>query len=128
MSKVRATVWNPQDVSKAAGIELLVDTGSTYTVLPTNMLSNLGIKSVRKVNLRLANGNVLEKPLDGVGIEVSGVRATATPVVFGEEDVYLLGSVTMEQLGLTPDPIQKRLKPAEALLMVALTKFNLKRF
>ncbi|MEM4175943.1 MAG: aspartyl protease family protein [Nitrososphaeria archaeon] len=128
MSKVRATVWNPQDVSKAAGIELLVDTGSTYTVLPTNMLSNLGIKSVRKVNLRLANERVLEKPLGEMGIEVSGVRATATPVVFGEEDVYLLGSVTMEQLGLTPDPIQKRLKPAEALLMVALTKFNLKRF
>ncbi|MFH8093111.1 MAG: aspartyl protease family protein [Candidatus Aenigmatarchaeota archaeon] len=128
MFKVRATVWNPQDVSKAAGIELLVDTGSTYTVLPTNMLSNLGIKSVRKVNLRLANERVLEKPLGEMGIEVSGVRATATPVVFGEEDVYLLGSVTMEQLGLTPDPIQKRLKPAEALLMVALTKFNLKRF
>ncbi|MEM2180556.1 MAG: aspartyl protease family protein [Nitrososphaeria archaeon] len=128
MSKVRATVWNPQDVSKAAGIELLVDTGSTYTVLPTNMLSNLGIKSVRKVNLRLANERVLEKPLGEMGIEVSGVRATATPVVFGEEDVYLLGSVTMEQLGLAPDPIPERLKPAEALLMVALTKFNLKRF
>ncbi|MEM2991474.1 MAG: Retroviral aspartyl protease, partial [Halobacteria archaeon] len=42
-------------------------------------------------------------------------------VVFGEENVYLLGSVTMEQLGLAPDPIEKRLKPVEALLM------NLKR-
>lgn len=78
---------------------------------------NLEQRGVRKVNLRLADGRVLEKLLGEVGIEVSGVKATATPIVFGEEDVYLLGSVTMEQLELAPDPIQKRLNPVEALLM-----------
>jgi len=37
--------------------------------------------------------------------------------VFGNEGIFLLGSVTMEQLGLVPDPVSKRLKPTEALLM-----------
>jgi len=46
-----------------------------------------------------------------------GRYASATPVVFGEEGFYLLGSVTMEELGLAPDPVEKRLKPTEALLM-----------
>lgn len=48
---------------------------------------------------------------------MEGLSASATPVVFGDEGVYLLGSVTMEQMGLTPDPVQKRLRPTEALLM-----------
>ncbi len=52
------------------------------------------------------------------GIEVEGFTASATPVIFGDEGVYLLGSVTLKQLGLAPDPIEKRLKPTEALLMV----------
>ncbi|WP_243675460.1 hypothetical protein [Vulcanisaeta distributa] len=53
-----------------------------------------------------------------MGIEIDGFTASATPAIFGDEGIYLLGSVTMEQLGLTPDPpIEKRLKPTEALLM-----------
>jgi len=31
--------------------------------------------------------------------------------------VFLLGSVTMEQLALAPDPVEKKLKPVEVLLM-----------
>ncbi len=41
-----------------------------------------------------------------MGVEVEGHIASATPVVFGEE-AYILGAVTMEQLGLAPDPISK---------------------
>ena len=72
---------------------------------------------MRRVRLRLADGRVVEKPVGEVGVEVEGYRATATPVVFGDEGVYLLGAVTVEQLGLAPDPVEKRLKPVEALLM-----------
>ncbi|MGB9622883.1 MAG: aspartyl protease family protein, partial [Candidatus Bathyarchaeia archaeon] len=61
MFRVQAMIWNPQDISKNARVEVSVDTGSTYTVLPSSILYSLGIKSVRTVNLRLADGRVLEK-------------------------------------------------------------------
>ncbi len=110
-------MWNPRDPRRSAEVELLVDTGATYTVLPASLLEKLGVKPLRRVRLRLADGRVVEKPLGEIGIETEGYRASATPVVFGDEGIYLLGAVTMEQLGLAPDPIEKRLKPVEALLM-----------
>ncbi len=118
--KVRAVVWNVQDFSRKVDVDLLVDTGSTYTVIPRSILEQLGAVSIRTVKLRLADNRVIEKPLGEVGIEIDGFKATATPVIFGEEDVFLLGSVTMEQLGLAPDPVERRLKPVEALLMKAV--------
>ena len=115
--KVRARVWNPFDDSKEAVVDLVVDTGATYTVLPSGLLKGLGIKPTRSVKLRLADKRVLERPLGEVGVEIEGYTASATPVVFGEEGVFLLGSVTMEQLALAPDPVEKKLKPVEVLPM-----------
>jgi len=115
--KVNAWVWSPLTPEKKVLLELLVDTGATYTVLPESLLKSLGVKPYRVARLRLADNRIVEKSLGEIGIEVEGYRASATPVVFGKEEVYLLGSVTMEQLGLAPDPIAKRLNPVEALLM-----------
>jgi hypothetical protein len=42
----------------------------------------------------------------------------AAPVVFGDEDVFLLGATTLEALGLILDPIRRQLKPLPMLLMV----------
>ncbi|MBO3799164.1 MAG: hypothetical protein QXU11_03910 [Thermoproteota archaeon] len=52
-----------------------------------------------------------------VGIEIEGYRLSSTPVIFGDEDVYLPGSVVMEGLSLAPDVVKKKLVPVEALLM-----------
>ncbi len=116
---VKAVVWNPWDRTKRAEVELLVDTGATYSVLPSSLLKRLDIEPIRRVRLRLADGRTTEKPLGEIGIEIENIFVSATPVVFGEEGIYLLGSVTMEQLGVAPDPVERRLKPIEALLMVA---------
>ncbi|GAB6944385.1 aspartyl protease family protein [Vulcanisaeta sp. JCM 14467] len=115
---VRAVIWNVAEPAKSITVDLLVDTGSTYTVIPGRVLEELGVKPIRAVRLRLADGRVVERALGEVGIEVEGFRASATPVVFGDEGIYLLGSVTLEQLGLAPDPVERRLKPTEVLLMV----------
>ena len=118
--KVRARIWNPLDPSRSRDVELLVDTGATYTLIPRDVLEALNIRVLRRARLRLADNRVnrvIERPVGEVGIEIEGYRASATPVVFGYPGVYVLGSVTMEQLGLAPDPITKRLRPVEALLM-----------
>ena len=115
---VRAVIWNVAEPTRSITVDLLVDTGSTYTVIPGRVLEELGVRPIRAVRLKLADGRVVERALGEVGIEVEGFRASATPVVFGDEGIYLLGSVTLEQLGLAPDPVERRLKPTEALLMV----------
>ena len=124
MFRVKARVWNPADSAKQSTVEFLVDSGSTYSVMPSNILNRLTITPIRTVKLRLADNRLIEKPLGEIGIELEGYRVSATPVVFGEEGIYLLGSVTMEQLGLAPDPIEKKLKPVEALLMNLQPNFH----
>ncbi|PVU72101.1 Retroviral aspartyl protease [Vulcanisaeta sp. SCGC AB-777_J10] len=114
---VKAIIWNPTNPINRIEVELIVDTSITYTVISTSTLNKLGINPTRTVKARLADNRVIEKPMGEVGIEVEGYRASATPVIFGDEGINLLGSVTLEQLGLAPDPVSKRLKPTEALLM-----------
>jgi len=115
--KINAKVWKPFDRPKEAEVELIVDSGSTYTVLPESLLKGINVKPTRMIRLRLADSKVVEKALGEVGIAINEYVASATPVVFGDEDVCLLGAVTMEQLSLAPDPVKKILVPVEALLM-----------
>lgn len=70
---VRARVWNPSRPGEAVDVELIVDTGATYTVLPADILGRLGVAPIRTARLRLADGGVVEKPIGEVGIEVEGV-------------------------------------------------------
>ena len=114
---VKVTVWNPRKPEIKVNLELSVDSGATYTVIPSSILKLLEIEPIRSIKLRLADNRIIEKPLGEIGIEIEGYKANATPVVFGDEGIYLLGSVTMEQLGLMPDPVHRKLKPTEALLM-----------
>jgi len=86
-------------------------------VIPESILKGLEVSPLRRVKLRLAGDRVVERDVGEVGVEVEGYMASATPAVFGEGDTCLLGAVTMGQLGLAPDPVTKRLKPVEALLM-----------
>jgi predicted aspartyl protease len=112
---VQAIVWNPHNPEKRLILGLIVDTGATYTTLPASMLEKLGVMPIRVIRVRLADNRVVERLVGEIGIEIEGYRASATPVIFGNEGVYLLGAVTMEQLGLAPDPVEKRLKPFAAV-------------
>jgi len=114
---VKAIIWNPMNPVNKVEVELIVDTGATYTVISTSILNKLGINPTRTVQVMLADNRVIEKSMGEVGIEIEGYRASATPVIFGDEGINLLGSVTMEQLGLAPDPVSKRLRPTVVLLM-----------
>jgi len=114
--KVRAKVWNVENPALSREVELLADTGAIYTVLPSSLLRELGIKPIGKRRFRLANNQVIERDVGIAGIEVKGIM-THTIVVFGDENVYLLGVVTLEELGLEVDPAKGELRPMELLLM-----------
>ncbi|MDW8044907.1 MAG: retroviral-like aspartic protease family protein [Nitrososphaerota archaeon] len=114
--KVKARVWNVENPGNVREVTLLADTGAIYTVLPESLLKSLGIRSMGRRRFRLANNQVLEKEIGIIGIEVNDIKAHSI-AVFGDENVYLLGIVTLEELGLEVDPIKGELKPLELLLM-----------
>ncbi len=114
--RVKAKIWNverPEDVKEAI---MLVDTGAIYTMLPKSVFHELGVKPIGKRRFRLANNVVIEREVGILGIEVQGIK-THTIAIFGDEGVQLLGTVTLEELGLEVDPVRGELKPLELLLM-----------
>ena len=112
---VSATVGNPDSAARET-VDALVDTGATFSVMPASRLRRLGIEPTRTRRLRFANGQVEERQTGMAFFEVGGMDGEAR-VVFGPEDLYLLGATTLEDLSFVVDPINKRLIIADELLM-----------
>ena len=98
-------------------LEALVDTGATFTTIPSPILERLDIEVQRRVRLRLANGDVVEWALGEVRAEMDGEKSTIL-CIFGLPDTPpLIGAHTLEAFLLMVDPTEERLVPREALLM-----------
>ena len=97
-------------------VEALVDTGSTYTVLPRSLLQELRFPVDRRAQFVLADGTELERDLGRAWVRFEG-REEFTLVMFG--DHALLGAVTLEEFLLAPDPSSRQLLPVRGLMMRA---------
>lgn len=96
-------------------VEAVVDTGSTFTAAPADLLEGLGIQRARRQRFRLANGQVIENDVGDARVRVEGLEGI-TPVIFNEPgEPVLLGAVTLEALLLGVDPVAQRLVPVEGL-------------
>lgn len=105
------------DGSRYEEIQALVDTGSSYTVVPTSLLSRLGVSRAEKRPFRLADDRIVEKDIGYTQVRIDA-RSVVTIVVFGDERPEpLLGAYALEGLGLAVDPLGKRLIPVPGLLM-----------
>jgi clan AA aspartic protease len=94
-------------------IDLLVDTGATYTVLPRELLAELGVEAHYHGEFVLADGSMVERDVGRVWMRFEN-RLEYTFVVFGED--LLLGAVTLEELNRAVDPVQQRLVPVMPLM------------
>ncbi len=97
-------------------LDLLVDTGATYTVLPWALLEELGVEPHHRGEFGLADGSRVELEVGRVWLRFED-RLEYTLVVFGE--VALLGAVTLEELNRVVDPVGQRLVPVIGLMMRA---------
>jgi len=96
---VRATLSHPDRRETQVTLDLVVDTGATWSLIPPEAARSLGV-------------------------EPSGTRPVRTAgepvpcrIVFGEPgDAALVGLTVLEQLGLAVDPVQRRLVPTDFLL------------
>ena len=90
-------------------IEALVDTGASYTLLPTPLLEELGITPHAERTLRLADGRKVQMGYAWTWMRING-QQDISPVVFGNDDATpLLGAMTLELFALGIDPVQGRL-------------------
>ena len=95
-------------------LQLEVDTGSTYTALPREMLQALGVPINRSEQSRLADGSRQPVEIGQTTINLAG-KQFITTVIFAEEgEPSLLGVITLEDALLAVDPVNNRLIPVEA--------------
>ena len=84
--------------SRFEGVDTLVDTGATFTVVPAAVLQRLGVVSEEKVQLELANGRLIERDMGETKVRLGG-KTLVTAVVFGDADTLaLLGVYTRKRL------------------------------
>ena len=101
-------------------VSALVDTGSTYTVVPRSLLERLGVERHERAKFRLADGRTMEEDVGRTWLRIDG-RAEITLVVFGNEGTTpLLGAYALEGFRLAADRVGRRLVPVEGLLMHAI--------
>ncbi len=110
-------IANPAKPSRRESIEMLVDSGAIYSVVPASILRKLRVRPLRrKEEFRLADGTKIERR-KGIALFRYGEKEGGADVIFGEPgDSVLLGALTLEALGLALDPLRRELRPLPMIL------------
>ena len=117
--RVRVRVFGLQNPEKTKEVEVVVDTGATYPVVPRALAEELGLRVVETRIFTLANGVEVSRSLAWAGLSFDG-RSSPSLVVVGEAgDVPILGAFALEGLGLEVDPVAKIVRPAHQFLLTS---------
>ena len=101
-------------------VQLLVDTGAFYSIIPRTILADLGIAPSFRSRLRLADGSIIERDGGDVYVHYPGRRVMPTSIVFGEpSDEPVLGVHTLEGLGLQIDPRSGTIREMDTVPLIA---------
>ena len=96
-------------------LDMIVDTGSTYTAVPGALLQRLGVPVQRSMPSQTADGRIVPVDIGQTIVRLEGIEFY-TPVIFaGADEPNLLGVVTLEEAGLAVDPVNDRLIPTHLL-------------
>lgn len=111
---VKTAIQNPTQQGPARDVELLVDTGALFSMVPAAVLQSLGISPTEKMDFETANGQVMYRDLGYAWFRIDG-RQALSPVIFGgDQDAAVLGVVTLETLRMEVDPVRKEIRPIRA--------------
>jgi predicted aspartyl protease len=107
--RVNVIARNPKQEDLATvPIEVLVDTGSELTWLPSDALTQIGITPRRKRSFRTATNQLVTRDV-GYAILATDGFETTDEVVFAEPgDMILLGVRTIQGFGVAVDNIAHR--------------------
>ena len=101
---------------KEESLRLLVDSGATYSLLPTPIWETIELEPTREQTFTLVDGTTMERRISECYLTLPQGEAH-TPVILGEPgDQALLGAVTLEILGLLFNPFNRTLQPMRMML------------
>lgn len=66
---MEVSVINPERPKKTKECEFLVDSGTVYSVVPKNVLKNLGINPTSSEEFIPANGEIIKGPIGNAYLE-----------------------------------------------------------
>ena len=96
-------------------VDALVDTGSTYSMLPSSLLRSLGVSPFDRQSFILANGQRVYRDLGEVVVRIDG-RVRPTYAIFANEGAHpILGVFTLEAFSVGVDTVNRRLIPIPAI-------------
>ena len=115
MGKLMVTIGvGDQQGRRFEDLDVIVDTGSTFTAVPRTLLEKLGVPVRRTAQSRLADGRTVPVDIGWTVVRVED-QTFATQVTFAEEnEPSLLGVVTLEDALLAVDTVGQRLVPVAA--------------
>jgi clan AA aspartic protease len=96
--------------SDTVSVSAMVDTGAAHLMMPTSILTQLGLEPSEYIRWVAVGGSEVESGY-GMALFTIDNRKWYCPVIFGPEDEYLLGSTALEIFNLTVDPIEEKLVP-----------------
>ena len=108
------TLLNPER-THARDLNGLVDTGSSYAMIPAAIMAELGIAPEQTKWFRLANGDMQDFPVGWARIALDG-QEDNVQIVFGPGNRVLIGSMALETFALAVDAKNHRLIPADLFL------------
>ena len=115
--RITVEIGDPQG-QRYEPVEMLVDTGATFTKVPRELLEGLGVPVESTYIAELADGSRIERTRGRTMIRLHG-KEYPTPVTFGESgEQSLLGAMALEDAMLAVDPHARRLMPVNALEIV----------
>ena len=101
---------------KEEPIRFLVDSGATYSLLPTPVWESLGLEPTREQTFTLADGTTMQRRISTCYL-ILPQGEDYSPVILGETgDEALLGVVTLEIMGLIFHPFSRTLHPMRTML------------
>lgn len=100
-----------QDRVRTVEADALVDTGAVRSCVPAALLSRLGIKAYKQVNVELADGRKTSAGMaEGVRFEIMDRSSSDDAFVLGDE--VLIGQTVLEKMDLLVDCTRQRVVPA----------------
>jgi clan AA aspartic protease len=115
---VHATLKNPDDRQRAAvAVDFLVDTGAIYTMLPGEVVTELGLATPEQRTVEFANGQRDVWPLGEVRIRLGDAERTTVFFAGPPGCRPLIGAVTLEEFGVAVGPNHQRLVPISSFFV-----------
>jgi predicted aspartyl protease len=110
----RLRVWNPAKQEEAEELDAVVDTGERFSWISRARLERLGVRPARRTS-RVIEGRVVEREMACVYIAAGGFSAPDLVGMAGPGEIEVLGTRTIEGMGLVTDSVGKKLVPAVGL-------------